>query len=31
MEPFLKTIQTHPRLFTSIVSPRSEGMSVSYS
>ena len=30
MEPFLKTIQTHPRLFTSIVSPGSEGMSVSY-
>src|SRR6476661_981410 len=29
MEPFLKTIQTHPRLFTSIVSPGSEGMSVS--
>jgi predicted O-methyltransferase YrrM len=30
MEPFLKTIQSHPRLFTSIVSPGSEGMSVSY-
>jgi predicted O-methyltransferase YrrM len=30
MEPFLKTIQNHPRLFTSIVSPGSEGMSVSY-
>ena len=29
MEPFLKTIQTHPRLFTSIVSPGSEGMSIS--
>jgi predicted O-methyltransferase YrrM len=29
MEPFLKTIQTHPGLFTSIVSPGSEGMSVS--
>jgi len=29
MEPFLKTIQTHPQLFTSIVSPGSEGMSVS--
>ena len=29
MEPFLKTIQTHPQLFTSIVSPASEGMSVS--
>jgi predicted O-methyltransferase YrrM len=30
MEPFLKTIQTHPGLFTSVVSPGSEGMSVSY-
>jgi len=29
MEPFLATIQTNPRLFTSIVSPGSEGMSVS--
>ena len=29
MEPFLQTILTHPRLFTSIVSPASEGMSVS--
>ena len=29
MEPFLKTIQTHPQLFTSIVSPSGEGMSVS--
>jgi len=29
MEPFLKAIQTHPQLFTSIVSPGSEGMSVS--
>ena len=29
MEPFLRTILTHPRLFTSIVSPASEGMSVS--
>jgi len=29
MEPFLKTINTHPQLFTSIVSPGSEGMSVS--
>ena len=29
MEPFLKTIQTHPGLFTSVVSPGSEGMSVS--
>ena len=30
MEPFLRTISTHPGLFTSIVSPGSEGMSVSY-
>jgi predicted O-methyltransferase YrrM len=30
MEPFLKTIQNHPGLFTSVVSPGSEGMSVSY-
>jgi len=30
MEPFLKAIQAHPRLFTSVVSPGSEGMSVSY-
>ena len=30
MEPFLQTIQTHPGLFTTIVSPGSEGMSVSY-
>jgi predicted O-methyltransferase YrrM len=29
MEPFLKTIHNHPQLFTSIVSPGSEGMSVS--
>ena len=29
MEPFLKTIHTHPLLFTSVVSPGSEGMSVS--
>jgi predicted O-methyltransferase YrrM len=29
MEPFLKTIQTHPQLFTSVVSPGSEGMSIS--
>jgi predicted O-methyltransferase YrrM len=29
MEPFLKTIQTNPQLFTSIVSPGSEGMSIS--
>ena len=30
MEPFLKAIQHHPGLFTSVVSPGSEGMSVSY-
>src|SRR5262249_39514981 len=30
MEPFLAAIQTHPGLFTSVVSPGSEGMSVSY-
>ncbi len=30
MEPFLKTVHTHPSLFTTIVSPSSEGMSVSY-
>ncbi len=30
MEPFLLTVQTHPGLFTTIVSPSSEGMSVSY-
>ena len=30
MEPFLKTIEAHPSLFTTIVSPSSEGMSVSY-
>ena len=30
MEPFLKTIQNHSGLFTSVVSPGSEGMSVSY-
>ena len=29
MEPFLKGIQMHPGLFTSVVSPGSEGMSVS--
>src|SRR3954463_12049775 len=29
MEPFLTTIRTHPSLFTAIVSPGSEGMSVS--
>jgi predicted O-methyltransferase YrrM len=30
MEPFLKAIESNPGLFTSIVSPGSEGMSVSY-
>ena len=30
MEPFLRTILAHPSLFTTIVSPSSEGMSVSY-
>jgi predicted O-methyltransferase YrrM len=30
MEPFLRTIQMHPGLFTTIVSPSGEGMSVSY-
>ena len=30
MEPFLKTIQNNTALFTSIVSPSGEGMSVSY-
>jgi caffeoyl-CoA O-methyltransferase len=30
MEPFLRTVQTHPDLFTTIVSPSGEGMSVSY-
>ena len=30
MEPFLQTILTHPNLFTTIVSPSGEGMSVSY-
>jgi caffeoyl-CoA O-methyltransferase len=30
MEPFLEAIQNHPGLFTSVVSPGSEGMSVSY-
>jgi predicted O-methyltransferase YrrM len=30
MEPFLQTIENHPSLFTTIVSPSSEGMSVSY-
>jgi caffeoyl-CoA O-methyltransferase len=30
MEPFLQTVQTHPSLFTTIVAPSGEGMSVSY-
>lgn len=30
MAPFLKTIETHPGLFTTVVSPSGEGMSVSY-
>lgn len=30
MEPFLKTIHGHPGLFTTVVSPSGEGMSVSY-
>jgi caffeoyl-CoA O-methyltransferase len=30
MEPFLRTILAHPGLYTSVVSPGSEGMSVSY-
>ena len=30
MEPFLKTVLTHPALYTTIVSPSGEGMSVSY-
>ena len=30
MEPFLRTILTHPALLTTIVSPSHEGMSVSY-
>jgi predicted O-methyltransferase YrrM len=30
MTPFLDTVQTHPGLFTTIVSPSGEGMSVSY-
>lgn len=30
MEPFLRTILMHPALFTTIVSPSGEGMSVSY-
>ena len=30
MTPFLDTIHSHPGLFTTIVSPSGEGMSVSY-
>src|SRR5262245_2265104 len=30
MEPFLKTITSHPSLLTTVVSPSGEGMSVSY-
>jgi predicted O-methyltransferase YrrM len=30
MEPFLRTILNHPALYTTIVSPSGEGMSVSY-
>jgi predicted O-methyltransferase YrrM len=30
MEPFLTTVHGHPSLYTTIVSPSSEGMSVSY-
>jgi len=30
MQPFLSAIQNNPGLFTSIVMPGSEGMSVSY-
>jgi predicted O-methyltransferase YrrM len=30
MEPFLAAVHSHPSLFTTIVSPSSEGMSVSY-
>jgi predicted O-methyltransferase YrrM len=30
MQPFLDTIQGHPNLFTTIVSPSGEGMSISY-
>jgi predicted O-methyltransferase YrrM len=30
LEPFLRTVLTHPSLFTTIVSPSGEGMSVSY-
>ena len=30
MEPFLRAVQSHPSLYTTIVSPSGEGMSVSY-
>ena len=30
MEPFLRAVSTHPSLYTTIVSPSGEGMSVSY-
>ena len=30
MAPFLRTIESHPSLFTTVVSPSGEGMSVSY-
>ena len=30
MEPFLRAVQSHPAIFTTIVSPSGEGMSVSY-
>ena len=30
MEPFLRAIHTHPSLYTTIVSPSGEGMSISY-
>jgi caffeoyl-CoA O-methyltransferase len=30
MEPFLRTVQNHPSLYTTIVLPSGEGMSVSY-
>jgi predicted O-methyltransferase YrrM len=30
MQPFLQAVQTHPSLYTTIVSPSGEGMSVSY-
>ena len=30
MVPFLRAVETHPSLYTTIVSPSGEGMSVSY-